>query len=148
MSRCILVPFERYGCPKKCAQKVLETFFLNIFHIKTKWNIVYEYFKTKIFSRDTNVITQIHWTSNVFGHSARTIGVFWVSLNYPILNIKKTVYQKTSECGTVQYSGYRRVYLLTHFSPMSHFCTLWKRQNDGFLTFSEGIEMWHLTKMG
>ena len=31
---------------------------------------------------------------------------------------------------------------LTHFSPMSHFYTPWKR------TFSGGIEMWHWTKMG
>ena len=33
--------------------------------------------------------------------------------------------------------------VLTHFSPVSHFYTLWKRQ-----TFSGGIEMWHWTKMG
>ena len=38
---------------------------------------------------------------------------------------------------------------LTHFSPVSHFCTPWKRQKTfGFLTFSGGIEMWHWTKMG
>ena len=35
-SRCILVFFEKYGHPKKCAQKVLVTFFLYIFHLKTK----------------------------------------------------------------------------------------------------------------
>ena len=54
-SRCILVLFERYGCPKKCVQKVLATFLLYIhihtyiyiyiyryiLHVKTKWNIVY-----------------------------------------------------------------------------------------------------------
>ena len=34
---------------------------------------------------------------------------------------------------------------LTHFSPVSHFCTPWKRQKTfGFLTFSRGIEMWPL----
>ena len=39
--------------------------------------------------------------------------------------------------------------LLTHFSPVSHFCTPWKRQKTfGFLTFSGGIEIWHWTKMG
>ena len=39
--------------------------------------------------------------------------------------------------------------LWTHFSPVSHFYTPWKRQkNFGFLTFSGGIEMWHWTKMG
>ena len=33
---------------------------------------------------------------------------------------------------------------LTHLSPMSHFCTPWKRQKTkGFLTFSGGIEIWH-----
>ena len=31
---------------KKCDQKVLVTFFLYIFHVKTKLNIVYEYLKT------------------------------------------------------------------------------------------------------
>ena len=36
---------------------------------------------------------------------------------------------------------------LTYFSPMSHFYTPWKSQKTiGFLTFSEGIEMWHWTK--
>ena len=37
---------------------------------------------------------------------------------------------------------------LTHFSPVSHFYTPWKRQKTkGSLTFSGGIEMWHWTKM-
>ena len=75
-------------------KKVLVTLFPYIFHIKTKWNIVYKYLKTKIFSRDTNILPQMHWTSNIFGHSATTIGVFWVSLNYPILNFKKMVCPK------------------------------------------------------
>ena len=40
-------------------------------------------------------------------------------------------------------------FLLTHFSPVSHFYTPWKRQKTkGFLTFSGGIEMWHWAKMG
>ena len=39
--------------------------------------------------------------------------------------------------------------ILTHFSPVSHFYTPWKRQKTfGFLMFSGGIEMWHWTKMG
>ena len=39
--------------------------------------------------------------------------------------------------------------VLTHFSPVPHFYTPWKRQKTfGFLTFSGGIEMWHWTKMG
>ena len=38
--------------------------------------------------------------------------------------------------------------VLTHFSPVSHIYTPWKRQKTkGFLTFSGGIEMWHWTKM-
>ena len=93
-SRCILVPFERHGRPNKCAQKVPVILFPCIFHMKTKWNIVYKYLKTKIFSRDTNILPQMHWTSNIFGHSATTIGGFWISLNYPILNFKKTVCPK------------------------------------------------------
>ena len=41
------------------------------------------------------------------------------------------------------------VFLLTHFSPVPHFYTPWKRQKTfGFLKFSGGIEMWHWTKMG
>ena len=55
-SRFISVPFERYGCPKKSAQKVLVTLFTCIFHVKAKRNIVYEYLKTKFFSRDSNVL--------------------------------------------------------------------------------------------
>ena len=93
-SRCILVPFEWYGHPKKCTPKVLMTFFLYIFHVKTKWNIVYEYLKTKIFWRDTNALPQMHWTSNIFGYSATIIGGFWVSLNYPIVNFKKKLCPK------------------------------------------------------
>ena len=36
---------------------------------------------------------------------------------------------------------------LTHFSPVSHFYTPWKKKTYGFLTFSGGIEMCHWTKM-
>ena len=37
----------------------------------------------------------------------------------------------------------------THFSPIFHFYTLWKRQKTcGFLTFSGGIEMEYCSKMG
>ena len=57
--------------------------------------MVYEYLKTKTFSRDTNIISQMHGISNIFGHSVTTIGIFEVSLNYPILNFKKTVCPKS-----------------------------------------------------
>ena len=93
-SRCILVPFEWYGHPKMCTQKALVTLFLFIFHVKSKWNIVCEYLKTKIFSRDTVIFPEMHWTSNIFRPSATTIGGFGVSLIYPILNLKKTVCPK------------------------------------------------------
>ena len=93
-SRCILALFKQYGRPKKKRPESSCNLYLYIFHVKTKWNIVYEYLKTKIFSRDANILPQMHWTSNIFGHSAITIGSFWVSLNYPILNFKKTVYPK------------------------------------------------------
>ena len=72
-SRCILVIFEKYEHPKYVSKKVLVMLFLYICHIKTKWNKVYEYLKTKI-----------------FGQSATTIGVLGVSLNCFILNFKKT----------------------------------------------------------
>ena len=80
--RWILVPFEQYWYPKKCAQKVLVALFPYIFLVKAKRNIVYEYLKTQNLSRDTNITERIehqisvHWTSNNFGHSAATIGGF------------------------------------------------------------------------
>ena len=88
-SRCILTPFEWYGRPKKALKKVLVKLFPYIFHEKTEWNIVYKYLKTKAFSRDTNILSQIHWTWNNFGNSLTTIG-----RNYPVFSFKKTVCQK------------------------------------------------------
>ena len=41
-----------------------------------------------------SILPQMHWTSNIFWHSVATIGVFWASLNYSILNFKKTVCPK------------------------------------------------------
>ena len=38
---------------------------------------------------------------------------------------------------------------LTHFGPMFHFHTSWKRQKSfNFLTFSGGVEMEHWAKLG
>ena len=62
--------------PKKMYPKTCNTFSIYIFHLKPKWNIVYKYLKTKIFSRDLNILCQMHWTSNIFGHSATIIGGF------------------------------------------------------------------------
>ena len=75
------------GAQKNVPKNVLVTLFPYVFHVKTKWNIVYQYLKIIIFSRDINIIPQMHWTSNIFGHSATTIGVFCISLNCPILNL-------------------------------------------------------------
>ena len=52
-----------------------ETLFLHIFHVKTRLNIVYEYLRTKIFSRDTSMLPQII-EYHIFGHSAITIEGF------------------------------------------------------------------------
>ena len=38
-----------------------------------------------IFSRDTNIIPRMEWTSNIFGPSATFNRGFWVSLKYPFL---------------------------------------------------------------
>ena len=56
--------------------------------------------KNKSFSRDSNILPQMHWTLDIFGHSATIIGGLGVSLNYPILNFKKTVFRKTYGCST------------------------------------------------
>ena len=85
--------FNSMGTQEKAPKTVLVTLFPCIFHTKIKGNIVYEYLKTKTFSRDTGILLQMQLTSNNFGNSATTTGVFWVSLNYPILNSKKTVAQ-------------------------------------------------------
>ena len=97
--KCILVPFERYRHSQKCAQKSS----CNTFSIYISWKL-----KTKIFSRDSNILPQMHWKSNSFGHSTTIIGGFWVSLNYPILNFKKMVFPKNVwmrhclRCGVVK----------------------------------------------
>ena len=57
--------------------------------------------KNKFLFKRHNILPQMHWTSNIFGHSATTIVTFQVSLNYPIVKLKKKWYaQKTSGCST------------------------------------------------
>ena len=85
-SRCILVPFERYGRPKNV--------FPYMFHVKPKWNIICKYSTKIIFSRDSNILPQMHWTKDIFGHATTIIGGLGVSHNYPILNFKKTICPK------------------------------------------------------
>ena len=82
------------GTQKKAPKKVFTTFFPYIFHVKPKWNIVYEYLKTKFFSRDSNILPQMHWASNIFDTQLQLLGFFGLSLTYPILNFKKTVCPK------------------------------------------------------
>ena len=52
------------------------TFSIYIFHVKPKWNIAYEYLKTKVFSRDSNILPQMRWISNIFGLTAAITGRF------------------------------------------------------------------------
>ena len=75
---------------KKCTQKSSGNFFPYIFQVKPKRNIVYKYLKTKIYSRYSNIFPQMHWISNIFGHSATIIGSFWILLIYPVLNLIDT----------------------------------------------------------
>ena len=82
------------GTQKNVPKIVLGILSPHIIHVKTTWNIVYKFLKMKVFSKDTNILPQIHWISNIFEHSATTIGGFCVPLNYPILNFKKTVCPK------------------------------------------------------
>ena len=48
--------------------------------------------KQFFFSRDSNILPQMHWTLDSFGNSATIIGGLGVSLKYPILNFKKTIW--------------------------------------------------------
>ena len=77
---------------KKVLKKVFVTVFPFIFHIKTEWNIVYEYSKTKTFQETQTSFPKCIEHQIIL--ETTTIGGFWVSLNYPILNFKKTVMSK------------------------------------------------------
>ena len=88
------------GTQKIAPKKVLARHFPYIFHLKTKWNIVYKYLKTKTFPKDKYILPQMHWTSNTFGPSTTTIGGLLVSQHYPILNFKKMVFPKPTGCCT------------------------------------------------
>ena len=81
------------GAQENVPKKVLVTLFPYLFHVKTKWSSL-QILKTEIFSIDTNILPQMHWALNIFGPSATTIGVFGVSLTYPILNFKKSLCPK------------------------------------------------------
>ena len=82
------------GIQKNAPKKVLVTLFSFIFHIKTEWNVVYKYLKTKIVSRDTNILPQMYWNQIFLDLQLQLSGGFWVSLIYPILNFMKMVCPK------------------------------------------------------
>ena len=86
-------------------KKVLVTFFPLIFHVKTEWTIVYEYQKAKIFSRDTNNLPQMHWTSNIFRQSTKTIIGFWVSV----------FRSHRDECNYFNFFHLAAIFILYHF---------------------------------
>ena len=64
------------GTQKNAPKKVLVTLFPYIFDVKPTWNIVYEYLKTKIFPRDSNILPQMNWASNIFDTQLQLLGVF------------------------------------------------------------------------
>ena len=69
-----------------------------------------------------------------------TLTYKWMFLIFVLLICASVLHWKLTE---------RTKLFLTHFSPVSHFYTSWKRQKTfGFLTFSGGLEKWHWTKMG
>ena len=77
-------------------KKILFTVSQCIFYETTKWNIAYEYLKIEIFSRDTNILSNKHWTLNIFGPSATTIGEIWDHQAIQSLTSRKWYAQKTS----------------------------------------------------
>ena len=93
-SRCILVPFEWYGHPKKWAQKSS----CNTFSIYTSGKTYMKYslqiLKNENFFKRLTYPSPNALNIKYFWHSATIIGGFWVSLNYPILNFKKMIWPK------------------------------------------------------
>ena len=99
-------------------KKVLVTPFLCIFHVKTKWNIVYENFKTKILSRDTNILLQMYWTSNTFlDPRLQALGVLEYHWTIQPLTSRKRYAKKTSGCGT-DYSCLFFKFLLDYYQQI------------------------------
>ena len=74
---------------------------IRIYWLKTKWNIVYKYLKTKIFSRNANILPQMHWTWNIFRPSAITIVV--LGITKLSLTLGKQYAQKISGWGTAAH---------------------------------------------
>ena len=73
------------------------------------------------------------------GLECKSYGVSWIAISSILTRSSAQMNQVIAKVND----------LLNHFSPVSDFCTPWKRQKTfGFLTFSGGIEMWHWTEMG
>ena len=68
----------------------------------------------------------------------------YINIIYFILTNSECSFLLFSNMYSNMFSNMYCVIRLTHFSPVSHFYTRWKRQKTKvFLTFSRGIEMWH-----
>ena len=80
------VPFERDWRPKNV--------FPCLFHVKPKWNIVYKYLKIKNFFKRLEYPSPNALNIRCFWTLSYNYWRFGVSLNYPILNFKKTVCPK------------------------------------------------------
>ena len=106
------------------------------------WRVMYERKKAKsnlISSKVADIIKNKRWwCCNIFIHC----WIFLIKANFESTIGKSKVYIVRSISPVV----FR---VLTHFSPISHFYTPWKRQKTiGFVIFSGGIEIWYWTKMG
>ena len=65
-----------------------------MFLIKPKWNIVYKYLKKKTFFQETQISFPKCIEHKIFFDIQLQLLGLRVSLNYPILNFKKTVCPK------------------------------------------------------
>ena len=72
----------------------------------------------------------------------------WIKFQHRKLALNLSEYRQTLYCNTIWECSWELNVGLTHFIPVSHVYTPWKRQKTfGFLTFSEGIEMEYRPKM-
>ena len=100
--RSILLPFERYGCPKNCIHKHLT--FSHAYFFKKLTEIVNKHQKPKYFLK-----SQICFLNgiqyHIFRTSASTIGWLQVWLKHSYTNFKKTVCSKKYPNSTLMLSG-------------------------------------------
>ena len=88
----------------------------------------------------------------IFHHSIQhneTSGYTFLMKLIAQINISKSPSKSHQKVQTRVLFWMDFVFSLTHFSPMSHFFTSWKRQETySFLTFSGGTGIWNWAKMG